>query len=234
MTLSQLLFALQECENKVKDVQEEIQKTHAAIEELKTTDAAKQREWDDAPKILQHIQTEAKLKNLDVTALGDKQKSHREKLSRERLSSKEFARADKEADALKKQQAKIEDEVLALLERQEELKKKMATAETDRIAWAAELEKQTQEKTLLLEGLQRILQEKEKEKENVSSQIPAGYLKQFRELLEVMDGVAVAKVEDEICGGCFMGLSTGLVDRVKTHDDMSLCDSCGRMLYWAG
>lgn len=223
---------LQECEDKIKEVLEEIQKTQASIEELHAEKAARQKEIEDAPKTLQHLQSEIKLKNLDVAALQEKQKSHQQKLSGGRHSSKEYSRAEKETETLKKQQAKLEDEILALIERQEALKKNMMASESDMAARTREEEQKVSEKTLLMEGLQKILDEREKEKADISAQIPAHALKQFRELFEVLDGTAAARLDGDACGACFMGLSTGLVDQVKAHDDICFCDSCGRILHW--
>lgn len=232
MKQTQQLYALQECEDKLKEVREELQKTLDAIDALHAQHAERQKEQEEAPKLLQHLQSEIKLKNLDVAALVEKQKSFQQKVSVGKLSSKDFSRAGKEMDVFKKQKGKLEEDVLALLDKQEALKKKLAGGDKDLIAWTLAMETQVSEKTLALEGLQKILEEREKEKENISSQIPASYLKQFRELYDVMDGVAVSRVEEDACGGCFMGLSTGLVDKVKTHDDdVCFCDSCGRMLY---
>jgi predicted nucleic acid-binding Zn-ribbon protein len=232
MKQTQQLYALQVCEDKIKEVREELQKTQGAIDALHTQHAERQKEHEEAPKLLQNIHSEIKLKNLDAAALAEKQKSFQQKVSEGKLSSKDFSRAGKEMDVFKKQKGKLEEDILALLDKQEALKKKLANGDKDLSAWTEASETQVNEKRLALEGLKQILEEREKEKENISSEIPASYLKQFRELYDVMDGVAVSRVEEDACGGCFMGLSTGLVDKVKTHDDdVCFCDSCGRMLY---
>ena len=42
----------------------------------------------------------------------------------------------------------------------------------------------------------------------------------------------VVPVQNRICLGCFMGLPTSTVRPDAEHDELLICENCGRLLYW--
>jgi len=45
-------------------------------------------------------------------------------------------------------------------------------------------------------------------------------------------GRAVARVRERVCLGCFVTLPTSVQPRLGESESLSLCESCGRILYW--
>lgn len=231
MGLAVQLYELQKCEEKISEVQNEIQKTQNAINQFEQDFEARKNEILEAPKNLAVVQAELKGKNLELSSLQEKQKTHQAKFGTGKHSSRDYARFDAEKKAFEKQQAGIEEEILLLLNRETGVKTLAAAKDSDIEALRQDVEKQIQEKTQVMDGLNRIMEERQKEKNALLAQIPETFMKQFYNLYETMEGVAVAEVDEESCAGCSMGLSTAVIDRVRNHDDVSCCDSCGRILY---
>ncbi len=234
MGLAVALYELQKVELKISEVQNEIQKIQDEILGIELDFQARQKEIQEAPQNIVKVQAELKAQNLELSSLQEKQKAHQAKFGTGKHSSRDYARFEAEKKAFEKQQAKFEEDILALMNREAELKKTMADSEKDLEALKGDVEKQVQEKTQALEGLRWILEERQKEKEQVATQIPENLVSEFYRLYENMDGLAVAEVDNEACAGCFMGLSTAVIDHVRNHDDVSYCDSCGRMLFCPG
>src|SRR5258708_24711094 len=60
--------------------------------------------------------------------------------------------------------------------------------------------------------------------------IPAPILAHYDRLVaRGKKGVAI--VRNQVCTGCHMRLPIGTINTVMQHQDIQLCDSCGRYLY---
>lgn len=68
-------------------------------------------------------------------------------------------------------------------------------------------------------------------RDRVRAEIPRRWLNLY-ERLQNRFGRAVVPVEDRICLGCFMTLPTSALPADLEEDDPSLCEHCGRILYW--
>lgn len=107
--------------------------------------------------------------------------------------------------------------------RQQELqegKKKVQAMEADLEAEAsklrAELDKETQQREELLKSIEPDL------------------LSQYNKVAQARSGVAVAEAKDEHCQVCHVRLRPQVYNEIRLGDRILSCDSCGRILYYAG
>ena len=70
-------------------------------------------------------------------------------------------------------------------------------------------------------------------RQNLAMSIDPVVLRIYERLLRRYER-AVAPVHGGICLGCFMTLPTALCQSVQRHQGVSLCENCGRILYWLG
>ena len=68
-------------------------------------------------------------------------------------------------------------------------------------------------------------------RDKLRGEIPRKWLVLYERLASHY-GRAVVPVEDRICLGCFMTLPTSATPLSAENDDPSLCENCGRILYW--
>jgi predicted nucleic acid-binding Zn-ribbon protein len=147
-------------------------------------------------------------------------------------NSKEYETAMRETDALQKQIAAFETQVVESMEASEGVDKELeeraeeinsldekraaalaefdASLKTDR----AEFEKQT------------------KHRHEVFVTLPAQLASVYNRLaVRSRDGIAVAEVVNSSCSACYMQLRPQVMVNVKKGDEIILCESCSRILY---
>jgi len=56
-------------------------------------------------------------------------------------------------------------------------------------------------------------------------------LASYERILKGKDGMALAAVHDYSCQGCFINLPPQVINEIKKHDHLVICESCARILY---
>jgi len=145
--------------------------------------------------------------------------------------AKELANLQKEAEHLKSQKSKLEDEELEAMSQLEEREAALAVARRELAAAEA---KWREEQQALAEQQQQLQAEVAKlttaRAELVKAADPA-HLPVYESLRKLKGGRAVARVEQNICGGCRIIMAMQQVQHARTNPGLSLCSSCGRILY---
>lgn len=72
------------------------------------------------------------------------------------------------------------------------------------------------------------------ERERIRRAIPEGLLRQYERIASVRNGVALAEVRDQACQGCHVKLRPQLCAELRTNQQIALCESCNRILYYSG
>ena len=144
---------------------------------------------------------------------------------------KELASMQEEANILRGQLRRREDELLDLMVRVEERQAALREAEES----LSEVEKrwQQEQKELAsqkgkLEGELAGLEEKRRQQ---SGLIGAQVLVLYDNLWERRQGRAVVKVERGMCGGCRISLPMTVLQKARSGLDVVQCVSCERILY---
>lgn len=56
-------------------------------------------------------------------------------------------------------------------------------------------------------------------------------LEQYEHILHGRDGLALVKVADHSCNGCFMKVPHQVINEIKMHERLITCETCSRILY---
>lgn len=67
-------------------------------------------------------------------------------------------------------------------------------------------------------------------RERVSEQLSTDKLELYEHLRRRKNGVAVARLEEEMCGACHTQVAIGILNNVRYSDELLNCPSCGRIL----
>jgi len=144
---------------------------------------------------------------------------------------KELASVQDEANILKGQLRRREDELLDLMVRAEESQAALREAEESLAEvegrWRQEQKELASEKERL-EGELAGLEERRKQQ---SGLIDARVLALYDNLWERRQGRAVVKVERGMCGGCRISLPMSVLQKARSGLDVVQCVSCERILY---
>lgn len=87
-----------------------------------------------------------------------------------------------------------------------------------------------EEKETLKERIEELKKERLKFKDFEDKKLLALYQKLQKE----NEGVAIASVDNDVCDGCFVELSSATIERLRHNDEIVKCQRCGRILYIPG
>ncbi|MEK7363887.1 MAG: C4-type zinc ribbon domain-containing protein [candidate division NC10 bacterium] len=151
-------------------------------------------------------------------------------------TNKEYSAVLVEIEEIKQEKAKIEEEVLSLMEMQERVAVAIRDAEASLKTGESQGREEEAQIRQRLAAVEAELQGLKGERESLSRDLPKDLLADYEKLLRPRGGLAVARVlpvdGGSICGGCRMTLTPQCLQEVKQQSALLNCESCGRFLYW--
>ncbi|MBW7883281.1 MAG: hypothetical protein H3C34_11715 [Caldilineaceae bacterium] len=145
---------------------------------------------------------------------------------------KELDSLQSSIESMRRLRAEQDDRGLEAIQRLDELAQRheaerAALAEIES-AWQSKQETISEEET----KLKRVFGQLKRQRESVVEALDSAEINLYDTLRERKAGVAVAAVQNDLCGACNVKLPTGVVSAVHTHPDEAVyCPSCGRILY---
>jgi len=148
-------------------------------------------------------------------------------------TNKEYSAVLLEIEEAKQEKAKIEEDILGLMELQERLSMEIREAEAR--FKAREEQAKTDEASVRkkLAAVEQELETLRAERASRARELPNGMLADYERVLKARGGVAVAPVGAAgICGGCRMAIRPQALQELRAATGLMRCESCGRYLYW--
>lgn len=174
---------------------------------------------------------------LDIAAREESINKHRQALNQAK-TNKEYAAILTAMNTEKADNAKIETEILQLIEETQNLKDEAAkieaeqakllenVARAEKALYAYDAESQSEHDDL------------QAQRDECSEKIPPTMLAIFTRVAKHHDGEAIVpatklrpKREEYICSGCNMTLTLEVINMLQTNDEIQICKVCGRILY---
>jgi len=144
---------------------------------------------------------------------------------------KELQDLQNESEALKRYRDVLDDRLLEAMITQEEVEASFSAASAESDDTRGRITQQNKallnEKADLTSDLSRL----ESEREAASRSILQGDLNMYEQLRRLKRGVAVATVADNSCAACGSTLSSAQLHAAKSPNQLTRCESCGRILY---
>ena len=151
-------------------------------------------------------------------------------------TNKEYSAVLVEIEEIKQEKAKIEEEILSLMETQELLGVEIRDAEAALKTREAEGQQEEAQIRRRLTAVEAELTGLRGERESLAREVPRDLLTDYTKLLRGRGGLAVAQVlavgADMVCAGCRMTVTPQRLQEVKHQSMLHNCESCGRFLYW--
>lgn len=147
-------------------------------------------------------------------------------------NQKEYETAMRETDALQKQIAGFEAQILEKMTGIEEVEKEL----TERADEISSLDGKREEALNAFDSdltkAKAELESETKKREAVFTTLPAQLASVYNRLAQrSRDGIAVAEVVNGSCSACFMSLRPQMQVEVKRGDQIITCESCTRILF---
>lgn len=192
---------------------------------------------DQTHLLLKEFQAKAGNTELDIRAREGKIERLRGQQQTAK-NNKEYQAFLVQINTEKVDKAKVEDELLKLMEQVEKLQ-----GESKTLVGQVEAEKQKlgqlrEQITGRLEVLKKEIDDLRPARDAAAAEVSADHLKTFERLAERFDGEAMAaidkpnrRVEEYICTACNMSLAPDIYNRLHSRDEAMGCPSCRRFLY---
>lgn len=146
-------------------------------------------------------------------------------------SPKELLDLQNDVVALKRYLATLEDIQLEAMLAAEETMSVNQAAQTDLLAAKNRSTEQNRGLHEEQNALQKELEKLFAERAAVAGPIPVDALALYDQLRQLRRGLAVAVISENSCSACGSGLSAAQMQSSRSSGKMTLCPSCGRILY---
>jgi len=147
-------------------------------------------------------------------------------------NDKELGLARREVELLKEETGALETELVAVMEQVEVAAAKLQGLDAEFARLTAERDREAGE---LRETLARLSGEIERERATRSElvqTIDGDLRRKYEMILSRRGGLAVVEVRSGICQGCRMRVPPQLFNQIQRNEEVILCPSCQRMLFW--
>ncbi|MFD6952924.1 hypothetical protein A6A08_25055 [Nocardiopsis sp. TSRI0078] len=147
-------------------------------------------------------------------------------------NAKELQNLQSEIASLGRRQAELEEVVLEVMERAEELNAEVARLTSERERTVAEHTEVVARRDTAAAGIQWDRARVVENRARVAEDVPADLLALYDKLRAQYDGVAAAQLRYGRCGGCKLALSTVELNEIKATpaDEIVRCEDCRRIL----
>ncbi len=203
----------------------EIAAVHAAVEEAR-------KQAEEAKTRLDAARKDQRTREKDLEVIQTKLVKNNARLY-EVKTNKEYSAVLTESEEIKQEKARMEEEVLVLMEAQERLTSEIRDAEAR--FKKRESQGRTEEATLKeqLRSVETDLTAVRTERRELASQLPGPILGDYDRILRARGGVALVPVaKPNFCGACRMTITPQRLQELRAQSSLIPCESCGRYLYW--
>lgn len=145
----------------------------------------------------------------------------------------EYQALQKEIVNRQVENSRIEDKTLEVMLEIEEHEKKIKAGEEVVKAKGADLA--AQEKKVAEEGarVEARIASLKAERDALLPGIDAAVLRRYQRIFRNKQDTAVVPLTGYVCGGCHIHLPPQVAHLVRKGDELVICESCSRILYWA-
>lgn len=209
-------------EQRKKKLSHQIKQHEIQISELEKNLLGKQEESKEIKK--KRRDEERRIDEVDLILAKHEEEKYKVK------SKDEFAALDKEISRAESEKREIENLLLELMEKEEEL---IQFLPPFKVKTEVEKNDLDHEKKVLISDSKKHTSKGEKFKEEREKLIPRlnpVLLEQYEKLRQLKDGLSVVSIEDGVCEGCNVKVPPSLVGRVKRGEEIVYCENCNRIL----
>ncbi len=146
-------------------------------------------------------------------------------------TNREYQAKLTEIESLKADKSIIEEEILKLMDTMDTFK---GSIEKEKMNVQAEEKKFEADKKLITTKINEIdnqLVALKQERIVLSDLIDKNILKQYEHILHGKDGLALVEAKNNSCQGCYMKIPHQVINEIKMHERLIICESCARILF---
>lgn len=232
MAEREVLIHLQETDTRIAGLESHLARLPKEIDALQTSLAQARQAIDTVKARLDATRKDLRTKERELDDIAVKRSKSEARLWEVKTNT-EYSAVLTEIETIKRQKAQTEEEILALMERQEGLAAEIRDAEARLRAREAEARRDEAVIRDRLAAVEVELTAVRGERAALARELPATVLARYERILKARGGLAVAAVMGAaVCGGCRVAIRPQAIQELRAHAALLHCESCGRFLYW--
>lgn len=179
-----------------------------------------------------NLKKSQKLKEMDVNEANEQLKSLGQKLYDGSITSvKEMNSNSKKLESLKSKVKQVEDDILTLMEKKDELRAKLESMSAELSNKAEDYRRKHGSLLADQEKVRQQIAQIPLARQKLLDKIDEEILHKYMDLKKRFND-PLARVEKAICMGCRVGITFNEMRLLKYGEEMVHCGNCGRLLYW--
>jgi hypothetical protein len=237
-SLLSALLNLQSIERQLAQVRTRLRARLNAVNAQQKRIDTRQEELESLNQQLQDSRKAADEHELTLRSKQEEVTKYRTALNAAK-SNKEYAAILTQINTLKADNAKLEEEILKLMQQVDAAKEQAQAAQQGIKEEQEKLEGVQASSQEEIDKLNAMVEDLEAKRKEATEGIDAKALQSFERIADTYQGEAMAPVEAQgkkppytyVCGGCFMALNPEHANALRVRDEIRHCDNCGRILY---
>jgi len=229
----QLLWKLQELDLSISDLQSKIEEAPglSGVHEAKEYLENLEDDFSEKADQLKSDRKQLKQMELEEQTIVEHINELKDSMYGGKVTSvKELEQMQRKVDLLAGDKVKLEDKMLNLMESIESLESELNDIEKQINQAREDLNKKEKQLQDKLSDLNQDLEEMQARRGELAGKIDQKYLDKYQSLAEKHQGKALARVVDDICGGCRVFISSAHRGHLYNPSAMVYCENCGRLL----
>jgi len=231
MNVAQQLHQLQETDMELEANEQALRQIASQIGQSETVVAAGNKLASENQRLeeLRHQQHATESEIDDLTA---KITPEEERLYSGRITNvKELSNLQHEVDGLKGHRSQLEDKALEIMEQVERAEASVVKTGEELKKLEGDWQNQQHQLSADVERVKAVIADLRNKRQASSDRMDPQVVALYQQLRK-QKATAVARVEQGICGGCRISLSTANLQQVRSGS-LVQCTNCGRILYLA-
>ena len=224
--LQELDIKIGQIRQRVEEIPGEIESASHTLEEITSNLEQVQQRIDQGAKDRRQIEGAVEL-------LRDQLSKYKDQLMQVK-TNREYQAMLQEISNTEGAISAKEDEILEHMMGMDDLEQQAEQARKQLKEKTAHVSARRQELESFVSRSEREVADFENQRNLLEKEISESLLKQYRRIASARDGVALVGVTDQSCQACNVRLRPQLVTEVKASQSIVTCESCNRILYYAG
>jgi len=214
---------LERSKDYLPDMMENLRKEMVEIEEA----------YENYKKRLKEAKLEQKNLEIEVSANQESLEKYQHQMLNIK-TNKEYDALTQEIDKCKNTVSTAEDKTLLLMDEIAELEEKIEEYESRVDEVRDNNSAQLDQLQGQIDSIAEKMKMKNDERKNVLVRVPKPLMASYERIRKGRGGDVVVPVKRRSCGACYKQLEPHVVQEIRKGEKIITCDSCGRILYWAG
>ncbi|MBI4706550.1 MAG: hypothetical protein HY761_01305 [Candidatus Omnitrophica bacterium] len=224
------LIKLQTIDSEIHVLNTEKSAKPQEIKALQDIFESKKQHLNELEKQLLDLQKQRKDKELELASKDENVKKLQGQLFSLK-TNKEYSTMLQQIQDAKADSSLIEDKVLQLFEQADKIRLEV---DREKLHLKEEEKSFNAEKAKVDNRVKEIddrLAQLEAQRKQAIPDIDQKILSQYDRILKNRDGLAIALVKNDSCGGCNMLVPAQVINLIKMYERIITCETCNRMLY---